>query len=122
MMEIRNQCEDFRGDHNEKDKFTEKTVLNKEIEAYQKTFKQNTEFFSSYNPDLIEEALLKFIESKSSEPKIHKSKYKIKFNLESKNVNDETIIIELCARILKVNSTMVCVEFQKLGGDHLAFN
>lgn len=33
-------------------------IPQKEIEPYEHVYKNNTEFFSSYNPDMIEEAIL----------------------------------------------------------------
>lgn len=33
----------------------------KNVDEYFKVFNQNTEFFSTYNPDMIEEALLEFL-------------------------------------------------------------
>lgn len=49
------------------------------MEAYEKTFTNNTEFFSSYNPDMIEEALIGYLTKDKVEFKVSKDKYKIKF-------------------------------------------
>ena len=35
----------------------------KNLDAYQKVFATNTEFFSTYNPDMIEEALLEYLKN-----------------------------------------------------------
>lgn len=55
----------------------------KELLDYEKVFAQNTEFFSTCNPDTIEEALVEHLRNKMSvEPKVNKDKYKIKYSLE----------------------------------------
>lgn len=52
------------------------------MEEYEKIFAQNTEFFSTYNPDMIEEAVLVNLRGQGVEPyKKCKDKYKIKFTL-----------------------------------------
>lgn len=38
----------------------------KEIEPYEHVYKNNTEFFSSYNPDMIEEAILHHLKFKEN--------------------------------------------------------
>ena len=38
----------------------------KEIEPYEHVFKNNTEFFSTYNPDMIEEAILHHLKYKEN--------------------------------------------------------
>ena len=40
----------------------------KNLELYEKIFAQNTEFYSTYNPDMIEEALLNFLRHEDVEP------------------------------------------------------
>jgi len=53
----------------------------KQLDQYEKVFSQNTEFYSTYNPDMIEEALISHLrDTMKIEPsKIIKEKYKIKF-------------------------------------------
>ena len=52
---------------------------------YEKVFSTNTEFYSSCNPDLIEEALLQHLTEKEQvEPQVNKEHYKIKFKLVTK--------------------------------------
>jgi len=53
----------------------------KQLDQYEKVFSQNTEFYSTYNPDMIEEALISHLrDTMKIEPsKISKEKYKIKF-------------------------------------------
>jgi len=56
----------------------------KELLAYEKVFAQNTEFFSTCNPDMIEEALVEHLRGKEKiEPSVNKDKYKMKFALET---------------------------------------
>jgi signal recognition particle receptor subunit beta len=58
----------------------------KKIDQYEHVFTNNTEFFSSYNPDMIEEALLHHLKhTENVEAKVNKEKYKIKFTLETKD-------------------------------------
>lgn len=40
----------------------------KPIEEYERVFAQNTEFFSTYCPDMIEEAILDFLRKQQIEP------------------------------------------------------
>lgn len=35
----------------------------KKFEQYERIFSQNTEFYSTYNPDMIEDALKEFLEN-----------------------------------------------------------
>jgi len=44
-------------------------------------FKCSTQFFSTYHPDLIEEALQQHLQETNNEPKINLKKYKMSFNL-----------------------------------------
>lgn len=53
----------------------------KKLEEYDPAFVNNSEFFSSYNPDMIEEALISYLHKEESEFKVNKEKYKIKFKL-----------------------------------------
>jgi hypothetical protein len=58
----------------------------KKLDQYEHVFKNNTEFFSSYNPDMIEEALLHHLKyTENVEADMNKEKYKIKFTLETKD-------------------------------------
>lgn len=57
----------------------------KNLDAYEKVFATNTEFFSTYNPDMIEEALLEHLKNEGIEPKVNDKKYKIKFTLTTKD-------------------------------------
>ena len=57
----------------------------KNLQDYVKAFSTNTEFISSCNPDLIEEALVTYLKEKEHvEAKVNKEHYKIKFKLTTK--------------------------------------
>jgi len=59
-------------------------VPQKELLQYEKIFAQNTAYFSSCNPDMIEEALIEHLRNKEKiEPNVNKDKYKIKFALDT---------------------------------------
>ena len=90
------------------------------MEPFVKTFQNDTEFFSSYNPELIEKKLVKYIEDVlDTTPVVSHKKFKISF--EQKTVEDiengDEIDMELKTgiqvRILKVDDKKVCVRFQK---------
>merc|ERR1711988_213257 len=89
---------------------------------YEKVFAKNTEFFSSCNPDTIEEALVEHLRKISIEPKINNEKYKIKYSYVQTNQDETKETIEVCVRILKVGDDQVCVEFTKLSGPNVLFH
>ena len=80
------------------------TKPKKEMDSYEPVFVQNTEFFSTYNPDMVEEAMLNYLRGAMIEPIVHDSKYKLKFE---KIVKDEETgevgKVHMCMRIFKVN-------------------
>lgn len=82
------------GDEEEKPKKT--------LEEYEQLFSHKTEFFTSYSPDLIEEALVNYLRKEKIEPQISKNKYKIKFLKAAKDdLNAErSDDVEICVRIL----------------------
>lgn len=54
----------------------------KPIEEFVEVFAQNTQFFSSYNPDMIEQALIAHLRNNMRvEPEVKEGKYKIIFSL-----------------------------------------
>merc|ERR1711935_829060 len=58
----------------------------KALEEYERIFGQNSEFFSTYNPDMIEDALLDNLRQQGVEPyKKNKDKYKLKFTFCTKD-------------------------------------
>jgi DNA-directed RNA polymerase specialized sigma subunit len=84
----------------------------KNLEQYEKLFGNNTEFFSTYNPDMIEEAIINYLRKKKIEPnKVAKDKYKMKFNMETQDQGGQIQNIEMCVRILNVDDKIVCIEF-----------
>lgn len=94
----------------------------KTLDAYEKVFATNTQFFSTYNPDMIEDALKESLENQSIEPVISDKKYKMKFELQTKDQGGQLQQCKMCVRILKVDEQTVCVEFTKLGGDQIRFH
>ena len=102
----------------------------KKLEEYQKMFDQNTVFFSSYNPDMIEEQLLKAMKAEGVKNMVvNQNKYKIKFEKVEQKVqkisNDEQANIEdavmMQVRITKVSDGTVAVEFTRLRGTKICF-
>ena len=61
------------------------------MDTYSQIFKHNTEFFSTYNPDMIEEALVNQLRKEKIEPTVNKKKYKIKFTKTGKDDFDNSI-------------------------------
>lgn len=53
----------------------------KNLEKYERIFNNNTEFFSTYNPDMIQETLINYLKKENFEYKVRDDKYKIKFTL-----------------------------------------
>ena len=90
------------------------------MDEYKKVFAINTEFFSTYSPHMIEEALANHIRNQLEiEPIITKNKYKIKFSVIDSD--EKKPATEMFIRILKVSDEKVCVEFQKISGDYFMF-
>jgi hypothetical protein len=57
----------------------------KHMEQYEKLFSNKTEFFSTYNPVMIEEALVENLQKIGVEVKRNDAKYKFKFVMTSKD-------------------------------------
>lgn len=94
----------------------------KALENYEQLFAHTTEFFSSYNPDMIEEALHEHLRQKENvEPVTNEKKYKTKFVLKSQDQGDQQQETEMCVRILKADDQTVCVEFTKVRGNQVRF-
>jgi hypothetical protein len=95
----------------------------KALLAYEKVFAQNTEIFSTCNPDDIEAALLEFLRNKENiEPSVNKDKYKIKFSLTTKGQDETVQTTTMVVRILKVDDKTNCVEFTKTDGNNVLFH
>merc|ERR1712218_4895 len=95
----------------------------KTLEQYEKVFGQNTEFFSTYNPDMIEDAIIEALVAQNVEPsKKANDKYKLKFTISNKDQGGTVNTIAMQVRILNVDNKMVCVEFMRLDGDKQRYN
>ena len=95
----------------------------KQLEDYQQVFDQDTVFFSSYNPDMIEDALLKNLKNEGiKNVTVHQTKYKIKFEKigmdEQSNTEDAVM---MTVRINKVDEKTHAVQFQRLRGSKISF-
>ena len=94
----------------------------KNLDTYEQVFSTKTEFFSTYNPDMIEDALLEHLRKQKIEPKVSDNKYKVKFQLSTTDQGGQVQVVDLVMRILKVNDSKVCVEFQRQDGDMIRFH
>ena len=84
----------------------------KELYPYEKVVAQNTEFFSTYNPDMIEEALITYLQNDFKvEPAVKEDKYKMRFVLQTKDMDGEDEETQMCIRMLSVEDGVTCVEF-----------
>lgn len=106
--------------------FDVKDAMNKPskaLEKYERVYDNNTEFFSTYNPDMIEEALVAYLTNDQVEFKSNKDKYKVKFTKRGTDDFDNSIQdnVDICVKILQVNDNKVCVEFTKLSGRQTTF-
>lgn len=75
------------------------------MELYNKNYRTRTEFFSTCDPDQIEESLIAYLRKLKIEPLISKEKYKIKFTRTGLNEfsNEIEDNVEACVRILRVD-------------------
>lgn len=94
------------------------------MDVYDDLVAHKTQFFSSYNPDMIEEALVAYLRAEKVEPLVSKNKYKLRFTKYGKDdFNPEASDnIELSVRMLLVpDQELCCVEFTRLSGRHTTF-
>jgi serine/threonine protein kinase len=70
---------------------------------------KTTNFLSTYNPDMIENALKEHLQKINIEPKINNEKYKMQFSLTSKDQGDVTQVNEMQVKIAKVDDALVNV-------------
>lgn len=90
---------------------------------YEQVFSQNTEFFSTCNPDLIEEALIEYLRNKLNiEPQVNGTKYKMKFTIETTGQDNLVSKTDMCVRMLKVDDEKTAIEFTKLNGNNVLFH
>ena len=94
----------------------------KGLDAYERIFASNTEFFSTYSPEIIQDAIIMNLQKNGIKPKVNESKYKLKFNMISKDQAGNNQEVQMCCRILKVDDQKVCVEFSKVAGDQFRFH
>lgn len=57
----------------------------KTLEPYEQLFAKKTEFFSTYNPDMIQDSLIQYLEKLGIKPQVNSDRYKIKFGMISKD-------------------------------------
>ena len=94
----------------------------KELVDYEQAFSCNTEFFSSCNPNSIEDGLLDYLQTLGvTDSKVNKDKYKVKFSITTKGQDSKDYKTEMCMRIMKVEDEKNCVEFIKLNGNNVNF-
>ena len=74
----------------------------KQLEEYENAFSQITEFFTTYNPDLIEKILVAYLGNKQVDVKTSSKKYKFQYTVESTGTDGSTNEIGILVRILKV--------------------
>ena len=96
----------------------------KQMELFDDSVAHKSQFFTSYNPDLVEDALVSHLASIKIEPIVSKNKYKVKFTLFAKDelnpeANDN---IEMVVKILAVpDKNMYSVEFSRQAGLQTTF-
>lgn len=93
----------------------------KKLEPYHQVFSNKTQFFSTYNPDMIESALVKHMESQDIKTQVNAEKYKIKFTIITKDQGNQTLETEICVKILEVDKSLYCVEFSRISGDQVRY-
>lgn len=89
-----------RNEANRGDNTNEYEKPSKPLRPYEKIFATNTEFFSTYNPDLIEDTICESLQQQNIEPKVSKDKYKIKFTMTTKDQGGESHQTDMCVNIL----------------------
>jgi len=102
------------------------------MDTYVAGLHNNTEFFSTCHPEMIEGETLKYLrEIEKVEPEINSDKYKVKFTLVSKafsseneNADNKALDVQvettdITMKISRVDSETVCVEFKKTSGDQM---
>jgi len=94
----------------------------KKMDTYVAGLNNNTEFFSSCHPEMIEEETCKYLrKTEKVEPSINPEKYKIKFSLVSKALDEQEETTSITMKISRVDAETVCVEFKKTSGDQINF-
>ena len=83
------------------------------IDDYERLYEFNTEFYSSYDAQIIEEKFAIYLRNKEMNFEFTPNKYKLKFN---DYLDDAQKQVEICMKILKVNDEINCVEFKMVKG------
>jgi len=81
------------------------------MEAYVRFVCKNTEFFSTYDAEVLLSNLIQFADAQGFKCDVSKDKYKVKISV----LLDEGETVDLVSRILKVDDEKVCMEFSKTG-------
>ena len=104
------------------------------MEIYSMIGSNNSQFFTTSDPDTIEESFVAYLRKLKIEPLISKEKYKIKFTRygvhEFNHDSDDNV--DVCLRIFKVIiddttseesncNDLYCVQFTKLRGNLLKY-
>ena len=117
MSHVKHRRTAHRGPEEEKiDDMTDEELMKpqKQLDSYVKTFDQMTEFYSTYNPDIIEQAMLTYLKNEKIEPtKVYENKYKMKFAKTTKTQEGVMQTIEMQMQLLKCNDNTLCVEFSR---------
>lgn len=85
----------------------------KQLDEYVNCYDQDTVFFSTYNPDLIEKQLiLSFKADGIQDYQVSKDKYKVKFEKVGIDEQDNTEdAVQMTMRISRVNESTYAVQF-----------
>lgn len=108
-----------------KEKFNEDTLFQpkKQLEDFDNVFDLGTVFYSTYNPDMIEERVVKAIKDEGIKNyKISKDKYKVKFEKIGIDEQDKTEdAVMMTMRIMRANQDTLAIQFQRLQGNKITF-
>lgn len=101
----------------------------KHLEAFEQDFQSANTLFSSYCPDMIEDALILHLDNVQAGQKntytINKNKYKVTFTIVTSHQDEKQMLqreTKICFRILQVEPNKYALEFTKVQGDQLDFN
>ena len=87
------------------------------MNLYSLRLKGSTKFYTSSNPDTIENALTSYPSLKPGSLKIDEKRYKVKFNL--RTIDSEN---QITMKILEIDSETRCIEFVNQNGYLLDFH
>jgi hypothetical protein len=81
---------------------------------------KHTQIVSTFNPDIIEDSICKYLEGMGIKYAAKQDKYKIKFDITSTD-NGVNSTVGMCVRILRVEEEKFVVEFTKTGGNEAKY-